>query len=461
MIDRALTRVSKRREIDEFVLREVRHTRHVSTRDALGTATMTELDHALTTTIYRNFRQGRGQASFRLGVDQLDDYENALGAAAIHASSSLGPAWSLPPAAAVARVKVFDPPLLDGDPNFHLGRLIEVAEAAAAAERLQWARLEVSVEIEAIELAASTGFRVGYRASMWTLRGSLGASGEANREEILEMAGRRVEDLQLADALAIANRRMRLRAQLARTAAGQDVSASSPGSPQAAPPLGMGGSSHTVDLVVPAAVLASTVAGGAHGWLSGLVGLASEESLRLGLSAFVPGQPIRDNAQVATPPLSLVSDGTLAFGVYSAPCGELGEPVRRFTIIDQGVARETSLSSRLAARRGRTANSGARNLSLSLGDESESALLTPGKRPLLRVHSFALAEVQPRAGSLSIQLDLCEYLRDGSWLPVGGGSLWIDAVGAWLSARRANEKVRHSWYEGPTLVRFDAAALRF
>src|SRR5258706_192744 len=88
---------------------------------------------------------------------------------------------------------------------------------------------------------------------------------------------------------------------------------------------------------------------------------------RQGLTRYRERTPIAHGADQIAEPVSIASDGALEFGVLSEPLAEDGDAVRRFAIVERGIAVGLGLSPREAALRKRDPNGGVRNLVVTSG----------------------------------------------------------------------------------------------
>jgi predicted Zn-dependent protease len=179
--------------------------------------------------------------------------------------------------------------------------------------------------------------------------------------------------------------------------------------------------------------------------------------VRLGLSRYRPGQRLFGPERGGG--FTLSSDGTVPFGERSAPFGELGEPVRRFDLVEDGVAAELALDAREAGLAGAPPNGGVRNLALGRGASRAAQLLEPGARPLIEVASLAWLEVDPRSGELAGAIESGTRHDRGAATPVTGGVLAGNLFELLGRARLASETMNERWYRGPALVRIDDVAI--
>ncbi len=190
-----------------------------------------------------------------------------------------------------------------------------------------------------------------------------------------------------------------------------------------------------------------------HGLWAALVAQADAATVRRGLSRYRPGQPIVAGADTVGEPLTIASDGTLPYGLDSAPLGDDGEPVRRFTVIARGKAVELASDLREAALAETQPNGGFRNLVVEPGASPAAALITSDEGPVLDVASFTWIDVDPATGRFAAGIELA-HLREGDRaVPVTGAVVRGDSIAALASARRAAEVTTRGGYRGPVALR--------
>src|SRR5439155_22382561 len=100
---------------------------------------------------------------------------------------------------------------------------------------------------------------------------------------------------------------------------------------------------------------------------------------RQGLTRYREQMPIVPGADQEREPLTVASDGSLEYGVRSAPIGDEGDAVRRFLLVERGVAAGLGLSPREAALRHRDPNGGVRNIVVTSGTWSGDAAAGGGR----------------------------------------------------------------------------------
>jgi predicted Zn-dependent protease len=378
----------------------------------------------LTALIHRDSVTGRGSAAFVVdddgrGLDaQVDD-------ALERAAAATGAAWRMAPAAAAARVQVGDR-AFTGEPRRTADELAQRLEAAAGAVGATVEAAAADVVREDIDLATSQGFELGWTVTDVVVRGRVVVG--AHRRGIA-MAVRRYDDLDLPALVAEGRRLAIARAEARPTPAG-------------AWPL----------VLAPRALLA----GGGLGLLEAFAAQADSATERLGLGRYRVGQPVAVGAAAVDEPLTIVSDGAAPFGLRSAPLADDGSPVRRFSLVDRGVARGLALDHREAALRRLPPNGGVRNLVVAPGTAARDALLAA---PALLVEDFGWIDLDARTGEALASIALGTLYDAGRAQPVTGGVVRFDAIAALALARRSATTVRRGAYDGPDLWRLPAAAV--
>jgi predicted Zn-dependent protease len=434
--------------VHDFVV--VDHRRTGSTRSQEPEAALRQIDTAeLRAHLYRDLRRGRGMASFT--VDQDADLDRSIRSALGRAGRNIGPSWTLPPPEAPARVAVADSVISD-----------DVAAAAAATSReLQAAvgsrggvaaraaggalvlrRARVRCWVDDTRIRTSSGFANGYRATIIEVDAFIalrdGAPGSA--EAVYGIARHR-SGLRLGARLVTAAGRLRDRARAAALPAGR----------------------YDVLLTGDAITGPPTLGHGNHAerycWFYPVAAQASATLERQGLTRYRPGQSI-----YPTPPrgdkLTMTSNGTIPFALESRPFGELGEPVRTWQVVSDGVAAGLALDLREAALRKERANGGLSNLVIAPGSTGQAELVKPGsKRPLLRVSDLSWFHADPRTGWCSVELGLAYRTSASTETPTRGGALRANVFELLARARFSKETTSDRWYHGPRAIRIDDVEL--
>lgn len=405
--------VKSLREVDEWLVMETSRRRMRRTLAPAGSGEL--VGHTVAALLFRDSERGRGAARVDLTGEEEPAARAMVAAAAERAALAVGPGWVLPPPAAPARVEVADPDLIGN----LAGVVGEMSAQLSRDASLGVVRAELTAELATHSVASSHEFTSAYQETRLSFDVTV-AGGTRVRG-----AGRRARGLDLFGALA----RARTGATVRRGAR----------------PLEPG----AYDLVLGPHAIAMP----GFGCFAPLVAQASGERIRLGLSRYRPGQKVFARGGED---FTLVSDGTIPFGLLSAPFGSFGEPVRRFVLVEDGVAVDAALDLREGALAGVPPNGGARNLVLSPGAETAAALSTPGERPLLTVRELAWLDADPQSGDLTAEVALGLVDRAGSApAAVTGGLFSGNAFELLGRARRSRESGEAGWYRGPQALRID------
>jgi predicted Zn-dependent protease len=367
----------------------------------------------VTATVFRDLRRGRGQASFVVDTDDRGRVAEAATAAAALARRAVGPPWSMPPPAAPARVEVADPALAGDAGEVAAGALEALVATGGAAVQAA----SVRATRDTIATQTSHGFSNAFVATAIAADVAMAGDGPAAR---VTGSSRRAADLDAARLCARAAEIVLRRGRAGPLAPGR------------------------YDLLLhPAAIVGSDRG---YGLLAPLVTQADATRVRNGVGLYRSGQAIAEGAGGIT----VVSDGTLPFGPRSRPFGDLGEPVRRFPLVENGVAAGVGLPLREAALAGREPNGGVANLIVAPGAAALDELRQPGEHPLVEILEPAWLDVDPDSGAVAIGIALGRLRANGAepvWL--AGGTVRGNLYG-WLGrARLSAETATLAWYTGP------------
>ncbi len=370
-------------------------------------------------TVHADTPAGRGTARVVIDANEGDP-DKLVDDAVILARLSVGPAWSTIPQAAPARVELADPAL-------SIGTAIDAAIALAKlVPRRAGAALETCIAVlrERVAVQSRTGFHADWNATLARVDALVIASGhslEVSRE------ARRGDGLELVATIDEAIADLRLLAS-----AGAPV----PG---------------------PCALILTSDALLHHGlgvW-NAFTSQADAVVARQGLTRYHERGVIAAGADQVAEPLSITSNGALAFGVRSAPVGDDGDAVRMFPLVDRGIAAGLGLDPREAALLHRDPNGGVRNLGVSLGTWDERAA-PPGVR-VIDVRRLRGLEIDPYTGDGDLELSLAIDRATGT--PFTGGTVRLDLIDALARARRSSRSLRRGPYEGPAAVLIEHAEL--
>jgi predicted Zn-dependent protease len=359
-------------------------------------------------TVHIDTPTGRGTAHVRLDV--LADSPDAVAERATSlAHAGLGPAWSSPPPAAPARVDLDDGSLHD-----------PVAAAKAALPRRAGIFASVTAMRELVSVTTHAGFHTGWAATLVRVDALVA---HADRSLAISRASRTLDGLDLDAAIAGAQHDLEKLA----------VARAAPAGP--------------CTLVLDADAM---LHGGLGVW-EAFVPQADAGTERQGLTRYREHAPIVEGADTVAEPLTIESDGALAYGLASAPLGDEGEAVRRFALVEKGVAAGLALSPREAALRDREPNGGVRNLVVAPGTWDGTS---DGER-VVEVRRLRSLTIDRYTGEASLEIALA--LDRGA--PITGGSLRLDLIAALARARRSAETTARGAYVGPRALLIETAAL--
>lgn len=412
--------------VDEWIVSE---RAEVATIREIGAAAVDSerRDHRFTVTVFVDRRQSRGEAS--VSIDPGDDgaVRAAIATAVSSAGENQGPQWTLARPGAPARVALADP-AIESDAAGAAAAVIDALQGTRRGMAIPRAR--VTLRRERIRIATSGGLDHGFRAT----RAELAATAVSGARRIrvatsLAAAARRVADLELDARLDRAARHL--------------------GAGAGADPIEPG----TYDLILDTAALDDR-RGAGFGWLGPLAAQASSELARRSLSRYQPGQSIHGADLEREPdgdPIAVSSDGALDFGWLSAPLGDRGEPVRRFTLVEGGRAASLALDAREAGLRDRLPNGGVRNLILRPGDRAEEELVT-GDRPALIVDHLAWLEVDDTSGAIASEIAVARPLERAGAPARRGGHIAGDLFDWLARLRLGSAALRRPAYVGPRWI---------
>jgi predicted Zn-dependent protease len=356
----------------------------------------------------------KGRGSARVAVDAVDGNAESIAEQAVAlASATIGPAWSQTPDAAPARVALVDDVF---------GKLSPVDAAAEALHAARPANTTITASArylrERVTAIAHGGFHTTWQAGLVHVD-ALVAAGD--HSIAVSRSARRRDELDLDHALADA-------------AADADALAKA-GAPSPGP----------CALVLSGDVLAEAWRVFAH--------QADAVVERQGLTRYRERMAIVHGADQIAEPLSIASDGALEYGVLSEPLGEDGDAVRRFPIIERGIAIGLGLSPREAALRKRDPNGGVRNLVVAPG--TWSGELPPGAVSVLRLRDLA---IDPYTGDARLEIALGKkHGASDTWF--AGGTVRLDLIATLAHARRSSQRLRLGAYDGPHAILIEGAEL--
>lgn len=372
-------------------------------------------------TVHHDTPTGRGSA--HVSIDAASgDAEAAVREAVTLARASVGPAWFTQPAAAPARVLLEDATLTAREPVAIAGEIVQTAVKQSATAVLARAR----VARELVNVASKQGMRTEWKATH--LRADLVVSANDRTLRVFREA-RRLADLGVADAIASAA------ADIAQLAA--------------AGPLAKG----PCTLVLRADAMLHD----GPGIWAAFVSQADAVVERQGLTRYRERMPIAEGADHVAEPLSVVSDGALELGLLSARVGDHGDAVRRFSLVDRGIAAGLALTPREAALRMRDANGGVRNLVVEMGTWPGTIDASGGR--VVEVRRLRSLSLDPYTGDASLELALSIDHDKAGPRPTTGGSLRIDMIDALARAHRSSKRLVRGGYVGPDAISIDGVEI--
>lgn len=443
---RRLARALRReRMIDDYVAVERR--RRAATRAEIpGPLIRMEHTRILRGHVFRDLRRGRGGASFVVDTD--GDLNTLVRQALSRASRSIGPAWTLPPPEAPARVELADSAIRSNPESAAAATARELLAAVgtkgvaarAAGGPLVLTAAHIECQIDDVRVRTSNGFANEYQATGIEVDAFLALrDGDNASAERIAVAGRHRSSLRLGAKLVAAAGRLRDRARAKAPTAGR------------------------YDLLLTGDAITATSPGASasrYGWFFPVVAQSSATLERQGLTRYRVGQSIY-RTPVRGDRISITSDGTIPFALESRPFGDLGEPIRTWPVIRDGKASGLALDLREAALRKERANGGLSNLVIASGPSSLASLAAPAKqRPLLRVTDLAWLHSDPRTGWCSAELGLGYRADSSGETPTRGGALRADVFELLARARFSTERMSEGWYHGPRAIRIDDVEIR-
>jgi predicted Zn-dependent protease len=371
-----------------------------------------------TVVVHHDVPRGRGTARLELTTRQ-GEAKDVIEQAISLASAAIGPPWISTPAAAPAKVNVLDVALEKAD----LAKV--AAEIVKSAKRPAGAAVQLGIELvrERVTVQAESGFQTSWLASTVRAEGLI-ALGDHSLD--LAREARRRQDLDLDSALDQAATDLALVANAGAAVPGRCA------------------------VILRADAL---LHGGGLGVWSVFADHANAEAERQGLTRYRQSTAIAPGADTLAEPLTITSNGALDFATRSAPVGDEGDAVRRFALIERGIATGLGISTREAARRKIDPNGGVRNLVIARGTWSEA--LPAGRA--IEVRRLRSLSIDPYTGDASLEIGLA--IDRTTDKPFTGGTLRIDLVAALARARRSSAALRRGPYLGPAAVLIEDAEL--
>lgn len=483
--DRLVKLLYDTRSVHQFVAVERERT-GVSARVSRGIESAAVQRHQRTWTdavidiaVYRNLDKGRGATHLRIHPAHVTggtaEWKQLIERAVDCAQAGLEPVWNLPLPAAPARVPISDR-ALERDPENAIADVQERINAFGqrSASTLSIRDSIVSVDNQRVRMRTSDAFSYAFRETLLSVEVSMNFTARADLIERVRRQTRRLSDMDVQAVLKHGAAHLSDRAQAVPTPPGQyDIAlvedARTPdrvSNPMSHPSPDLAGRSFANE--------------SRYGWLSPFVAQADARSARRGMTRYRPGQSIysvghradRPRIHPVNPqhrrqsddPLTIVSDATMPYGLFSRPMGPLGAPTRRFTVIERGVAVGLAMDLREAGIRGQPANGGIGNLAIAPGSASSEKLMRPGTRPLLQVRLLDWLDVDVHSGAFVAAIGLGQVVEPGDRVgdvadakpPVNvtGGIVRGNLFELWIDARLSSDTDVSGWYVGPRTIRF-------
>lgn len=416
---RDLTRALDRKRVADWAVFE--RTQDIAIADAVRREKLTRRREQRTRMSFLvHVDDSRGRGSARVEVGSQDDNASEIVDRAIDlALASVGPSWKSVPASAPAKVNVLDPAMGKRDVHDIAMSLAGTIRAPAPTTVVACAR----VAREDIVLDTRAGLTAKWSVSTYELD-ALVADGKHSLA--VRREGRREVDLERDSTIASAA------ADLALLAGAVPVK------------------SGPCALVLDANAFLHDDTMGVWSVFATQADAVLE---RQGLTRYRVGVPVAPGADTVSEPLWIESNGALDFGTRSAPIGEDGDAIRKFNIVERGIAKDLGMTPREAALRGREPNGGVRNLKVSTGTWDGSL---PSTRTI-EVRRLRGLTIDPYTGEASLELAISvDSERKQTFT---GGTIRLDLIAALSRARRAATTIRRGAYFGPSRLLIDGAHL--
>ncbi len=423
---RELMRALARHKVSDWVV--IERTQDLAIADAVRTTRRRENRTRIGLVVHHDDSRGRGSARLEIAGHE-DDASAVVDQAISLAIAAVGPSWKSVPPAAPAQVQLFDQKLAKRD-------LADVvAELALHTRRPQGAKVEAAAQVmvERVEVSSRSGLTTRWTASELVVEALVSAH---DRSLAIRRSARREADLDLDGAIAAAV------ADLGSLA-------------DATPPIP---GRCALALTAEAFLHGDTPAGV---W-SVFAAQADSVLERQGLTRYRVGAPVATGANALDEPLTITSDGARDYALRSAPLGDDGDAVRRFPLVERGIAKGLGLSTREAALRQRDPNGGVRNLVVAPGTWDALLPAVGARGPLPRtieVRRLRALSLDPFTGDASLELALAIEHAGANRRAILGGTIRLDLIGALARARRSAATVERNGYAGPATILIEDAEL--
>jgi hypothetical protein len=436
----------------------------------------------LTLIIHQDIPRG-GRGSARLDLDPLDaSAADLVDHAVALALSAVGPAWTSAPPAAPAKVNLVDPELVERELGaVALGALARLHQP----DRLTLTATTTALR-EKVTVIASSGFHATWLAT--ALRGDALLASDDHSLPLSRHARRR-DAFDLDAAIADAAADLRLLADAGPPSPGPcslwlgpDAILPDPACFRTGALAATDGPGSNLDQLASSGLtdgnlagLTATLAGAPIGGLAAdpsasLIARASDHGLfaifahqadsaveRQGLSRYRLHTEIARGASQLPDPLSITSDGALDFAILSAPLTDDAVAIRRFPLVDRGIAIGLGLSPREAALRNTDPNGGVRNLLIPAGTWSPAPASSTRTIEVRRLHAIT---IDPYTGDASLDIALgIDHRPNRSPTPFTGGTLHLDLIATLARARRSPQPLHRAAYRGPAALLIDDVEL--
>lgn len=373
-------------------------------------------------TVHHDAPTGRGSA--HVAIDAAHgDADAVVQQAVTLARASVGTAWVTRPPAAPARVQLAEPGLVKGDLLVAATQLVQRVPHPAGV----FVDARARVMREHVHVMTRQGLRTDWLATRVRVDANVATS---DALLVVTREARRRDDLGLAAALAAAEDDLQLLASATPVPAGPAL------------------------LVLRSDALLHD----GLGLWSAFANQADALIERQGLTRYRERMPVARGADSGAERLSITSNGALDYGLASAPVGDEGDAIRRFPLVERGIAAGLGLSPREGALRGRDPNGGVRNLVVAPG--TWTGTLDGITTRVLEVRRLRSLSIDPHTGDASLEILLGLDHSKGVRTPFAHGSLRLDAIGTLTRARRSKAVITRGAYVGPDAVLTESVELQ-
>ncbi|HLE88523.1 MAG TPA: metallopeptidase TldD-related protein [Candidatus Limnocylindria bacterium] len=393
-------------------------------------------DHAAPAAAAIDGGLARGGATLPLSLIDVARLRAILDEGVTMASLVSNRPWAVPEPAPLPEVELTDARLVRGPDAMAAGieaagQIRELAERErASGVRLSGAELFLSYYEQ--ELANSRGIAATSTSTRILMEITLLARGAQDETEYFRQTeGRRLEDLNLADAIAAGAQlaRDKLRASAPRTRHG---------------PVLIGGQA-----------LNQMMIGQVRGVPGAHLFQASARTAYENLSRFELGGSVYGEAAPVGDLLTMRANALRPHGGDSYRWDADGVPGRDLLVIEDGVLRNRPASQRFAQYLGLPATGRPGVAEMASGTRSMQELRA-GNEPVLEVLDFSASNVESLSGDFGMEIRVAyEWGPDGA-RPISGGSVTGNLFEAMADARFSSETAEFARFVGPAAIRFAA-----